>query len=124
MLTAVLEILFALLACVGLMYICWLLFGRCLRPCNSPKAFTLIPATGTGAELEQTLRGLLWLRQWDLWEGNILIADCGLTEEGKQLAHLLCANTPNTHLCDLREIPSFIHKEVVRHERPQEPPTQ
>lgn len=124
MLTALLEILFALLAAIGMMHLFWFLFGRSLCPRKkSSLTFAVIPARGDGCRVEYALRGLLWLRQWDLWTGTILVADCGLSPEGQQLIRLLCANTPDVGLCTLNDISSLIHKEVMFYERPPEPPT-
>ena len=39
--------------------------------------------------LEQTVKGLLWLRRSGLWRGEVVIEDCGLDEDGAALARAL-----------------------------------
>lgn len=110
MLTAILEIILAALAVVGLMCICWLFCGRWLLPPGSSanSAFAVVPAAGNGPELEQTVRGLLWLRRRDLWRGTLVILDRGLNEDGLRAARLLCDDADGILLCRPDEIAKLI----------------
>jgi hypothetical protein len=45
----------------------------------------VVTATGPGEGVEQTVKGLLWLRKNHLWKGTLSIQDGGLTREGLTL---------------------------------------
>ena len=109
MLMLVLEMIFTLLASVGLVSILWALLARRIVPASSGEdVFAVVRGCGRGAELEQDVRDLLWLRNRDLYPGAILIVDCGLDEEGRALARLLCANTDEIRFCDAEEAARLI----------------
>ena len=58
----ILEVLLSLLAVAGLLSLSWLLLGRVLTPAGNGETVSLVPGTGDGEALEQSFRGLLWLR--------------------------------------------------------------
>lgn len=100
MLMIVLEMVFTLLAALGLASVLWVIFARRIVSVSGGKGqFAVVCAAGRGDELEQTIRDLLWLHSRDLYHGSILLVDCGLDEEGRALAHLLCANNREILLC-------------------------
>ncbi len=84
----VLELLLTLLAAFGLVCLVWLGVGWLLLPLRSPMRIVL-EAHGNGGELEQAVRGLLWLRSTGLWRGTVVIRDEGLDEEGLMLARAM-----------------------------------
>lgn len=110
MLTAIMEILLSALAAVGLAFIVWLITVRRLLPLSDKYGivFTVVRGVGSGDGLEQRVRELLWLRRWNLLRGNILVVDCGLNEDGRALARLLCANTDEVLLCDQAQFSEMI----------------
>ena len=110
MLSAILEVILAVLAAVGLMALGWLIFGRWLLPLGGTDAgmWAVLNADGNGEGLEQAVHSLLWLRRCDLWRGRLVIVDRGLDEEGRRLARLLCANTDDIVLCDLEDLPALV----------------
>lgn len=77
--------IFAILAVFGIACLLWLAYGWLLLPGSCPVQ-AVVTAAGGGEGLEQTVKGLLWLRRTGLWEGTISIRDGGLTEEGLLLA--------------------------------------
>lgn len=83
-----LELLLSLLAAFGLMCLLWLGAGWLLFPLRCP-ARIVLEAHGHGEELEQAVRGLLWLRRAGLWRGTVVIRDEGLDERGLALARTL-----------------------------------
>ena len=106
MLQAIVEILLSLLAVFGLLCLSWLLFGRLLSPASwSAPAYAVVPARGDGAGLEQTVKGLLWLRAGHLARFTLVIADAGLDSEGRRLARLLADREPGVLLCPLAALP-------------------
>ncbi|MEG1878482.1 MAG: hypothetical protein RR211_02515 [Pseudoflavonifractor sp.] len=104
-----LEILVSLLAATGLLALIWLVFGGLLVPIGSPLC-AVLPARGDGARLEHDVAGLVWLRGGGLLRAQIIIADCGLTPEGKQLAALLAQRDPDLVLCLPEDLPRLLAK--------------
>ena len=104
MLTTVLEMIFILLASVGLASILWVILAPRMFPASEGKdLFAVVRGRGRGDELEQDVRDLLWLHHRGHWQGTILVVDCGMDEEGKALARLLCANNGEIQFCEPEE---------------------
>ncbi len=101
------EIALALSAVIGLLSIGWLCFGRLLIPAGG-SAVVVLPGRGDGGDLEHAVRGILWLRGAGLLEGQVIIADCGLSAQGKAVAIALCLREPSVSLCTRRELPDHI----------------
>lgn len=111
MLHAIVEILLSLLAVFGLLCLSWLLFGRLLFPLSwYTPAFAVVPAQGDGASLEQTVKGLLWLRGGHLERYTVVIADAGLDCGGRRLAELLSQREPGVLLCPLAQLPDLLRQ--------------
>ena len=109
MLTIVLEMIFTLLASVGLASILWIVLARRIFPASTGEdLFAIVRGRGRGDALEQDIRDLLWLRQRGFFHGIVLIVDCGLDEEGLALARLLCANDEDIRLCGAEEAAALI----------------
>ena len=86
--TEMIQFFAILLAAFGLVSLGWLALGALLLPGRF--AVRLVVSARDGGEgLEQTVRGLLWLRRTGLWRGEIIIDDCGLDENGAALARTL-----------------------------------
>ena len=86
--TEILSFFAILLAAFGLVSLVWLALGALLLPGRCAVRL-VIPARGGGEGLEQTVKGLLWLRNTGLWRGGIVIEDRGLDEGGAALARTL-----------------------------------
>ena len=86
--TEIIRFFAILLAAFGLVSLSWLALGALLLPGRCDVRLT-VSAQGGGEGLEQTVRGLLWLRRTGLWRGEIVIEDCGLDREGLALAQAL-----------------------------------
>ena len=66
----------------------------------------VVPASGAGAGLEQTVRTLLQLRRETGGFRRIVMLDCGLGQEGRMVASLLAREDRAVALCcpeELRE---------------------
>lgn len=82
------ECLGLLLVLLSIAFVAWMATGGILLPGpTSVKIF--VPGEGRGDGLEQTVRGLLWLRRMGLWRGTVSIEDRGLDREGLLLARAL-----------------------------------
>ena len=86
--TEITQFLAVLLAAFGLVSLGWLALGALLLPGRCDARLT-VSARGAGEGLEQTVRGLLWLRRTGLWRGEIIIEDRGLDGDGLALARAL-----------------------------------
>ena len=98
----VLEALVALLAAVGLLSLGWMLFGRILVPVGGRgggKVYAVLPADGDGGTLEHDVSGLLWLRGGGLARFTVVIADAGLSEEGRAVAAILAERDAAVEVC-------------------------
>ncbi len=109
----ILEVILALLSVAGLMSLSWLLMGHILTPAGSERTVSLVPGTGDGETLEQSVRGLLWLRGGGLLAGNVLIVDCGLTPAGKAIAAALCLREPGVECCPASELSVYIKQQTA-----------
>ena len=86
--TEIIQFFLILLVALGLVSLGWLALGALLLPgCCAVRR--VVPARGGGEGLEQTVKGLLWLRHTGLWRGEIVIEDCGLDGDGAALARAL-----------------------------------
>ena len=95
---SMLEVLGAVLCVLGLTGFLWWLMGRLVRPLPVQSACILLPGRGDGGELEQSVRGFIWLRGLGLVKIPILIADLGLDPEGRRVAQCLCVRWPGVFL--------------------------
>ena len=105
---AILEIILSLLAVFGLLGLGWLLFGRILAPVGG-RFCAVVPGTGDGGGLEQSVRGLLWLRGGGLMKCPVVIVDCGLSDQGKAVAAALVLWEPGIATCTAEELPRHLH---------------
>lgn len=109
LLHAVLEIFLSLLAVFGLFCLGWLAFGRILAPGDyAAPVYAVVPARGDGAALEQTVRGLLWLRAGELQRYTVVIADAGLDRQGQAVATALVDEEPLVVLCPMGELSEYL----------------
>lgn len=109
MLHAILEILLSLLAVFGLFSLGWVLFGRLLAPGDAAApAYAVVPAQGDGGALEQTVKGLLWLRGGELQRFTVVIADGGLDPMGVQIATALANREPRVILCPMERLEEYL----------------
>ena len=110
MLSILLEMLIALLAAVGVVSLGCLFFSHWFFPLEETQEeiLALVPAKNDGQSLDRTVCCLLQLRRWGLFRGQVAVVDCGLDEEGKTLARLLCANTDEVLLYDPQELPDLM----------------
>jgi len=102
------EIIFVFLACIGLMGLGWLLFGRAALPVWGAAAFAVVPGRGDGEDLEQAVAGLTWLRSGELWTGTVILADCGLTDAGKAAARALERRGPGIVFLPAERVGEYI----------------
>ena len=109
LLHAVIEIFLSLLAVFGLFCLGWLAFGRILAPRDYyAPAYAVVPARGNGAALEQTVRGLLWLRAGELQRYTVVIADAGLDAQGRAVAAALSNEEAKVVFCPMGAVSEYL----------------
>lgn len=95
----------AMLAAVGLTALVWLVAGTVLgfgrRPAMRP--VLLLPASGAAPALQQSVHELERLRREMGAYTEIVILDCGLTEEARKIGELLCREDRAVALCTAEE---------------------
>ena len=109
----ILEVILSLLAVAGLLSLSWLLLGRILTPAGNGETLSLVPGKGDGESLEQSVRGLLWLRGGGMLSGDVVIVDCGLTTTGRAVAAALCLREPGVEVCSASQLQVYIKRRVA-----------
>ena len=102
--------LVALLAAIGLASLMWMAVRAVLfaRPARRESAVALIPAQGDGEPREEQVHALTLMSAEQGIIGAILLVDCGLTEEGRQLCRLLTREDRAVVLCGRDEIGRYL----------------
>ena len=98
----------ALLAAAGLLALGWLLLGAAVAPVGRGSVYAVVPAGGDGEHLEQDLAGLRWLRKGGMARFTVVIADCGLSGQGRRLAELLAGRDRGVILCAIDDLPACL----------------
>ncbi len=86
------EIILAAVITAAILLSLWAVRGISLLPVETGEGVILesrVRATGDGDGLENTVEGLMWLRDNGTLRGNIVISDNGLTCDGRKRAELL-----------------------------------
>ena len=100
------------LASVSLMFgVFWLVFGTMRTPVRSGQGAeicTIISVHGSADGLEQTLKGLNWLTENGVLVGRIIIADCGLNDDGRELCGFALKKYAKVTLCRAKDVEQWI----------------
>lgn len=100
----------ALLSAIGLASVLWALVRAMLfQPLTRQGVVALICARGDGEDLEQQVRELSLLRRERGVVGEILLVDCGLSEEGRRVCRLLARSDRRVTLCKSDEIETYLY---------------
>ena len=93
-----------LLGVAGMFCLACGLFCRLLLPDSPHGTWAVVWGSGAGEELEQRVRGLMWLQSCGLLRCTVVVADGGLDGEGRALAAALAARYPTLVLCTRQEL--------------------
>ena len=95
----------AALSAIGLACVLWMLLSAVLHPRrhSTLETLALVPARGAAPELEHTVRMLQRSRYEDGGFTHIVILDCGMDEEARRVAALLCHDDYDVSLCEKAE---------------------
>ena len=109
----VIQITLCVLLILGFAWLLWMLGCALLTPVRSgrdTRITLVVQARGDAPELENLLRGALWLRESGTAAADILLVDCGLTEEGRRAASLAVSDTVT--LVTPSELPNLFTQET------------
>lgn len=98
------EILLVLLCVISVCGLLSLLWCRMVLPVSGQGLWTVVRAKGDGEGLEQQVRGLVWLHSCGLMRCPVVVADMGLSEQGRVLARRLAARWPQVILCSRTQL--------------------
>lgn len=99
------EAVLATLCVLVLIGVVWWLLGRTLRPIPGKKARILLAGRGDAEQLEQSIRGFMWLRGLGFLHCPIVIVDVDLTSQGYELALHLAAKWPGITVWPINHVP-------------------
>ena len=101
------QITLCVLLILGFAWLLWMLGCALLTPVRSGRDAQLtlvIRARGDAPELEQLLRGIRWLRESGTLTAEVLLVDCGLTEDALALCERAARRCEDLKLCKTEEI--------------------
>jgi len=78
----------------GIILFGWCVLGGFLLPVKGANLITEYRVRESCDNLEQTVRGLIWLHETGLMEIPLRIVDCGLSEEGQEVVARLAMKHP------------------------------
>lgn len=87
-----------------------MIIARLLQPCRTRDTWVVVWGRGRGEELEQRIRALMWLRECGLLRANVVVADGGLDDEGRQVVWRLQRRWPQVALCPGEQIARFMDR--------------
>lgn len=96
------RILIAALIAAAIIIALWALRGFLLMPMKlgeSTSLFVKLRVEGPEPRLEQTLDGLLWLRENGTLPADIIIEDCGMDSATREVARLAANSRERVSLC-------------------------
>lgn len=102
------EFLVAVFFVLLLGFAIWALFGLFLMPVFAGDTLALHFAHGDGESLEQRIRAYGWFREGKKNGGRLVIVDCGLTQQGLELAQKFCAERQWLDYCPNQTLTDYI----------------
>ena len=103
----VIQITLCVLLILGFAWLLWMLSGALLTPVRSgrdTRITLVVQARGDAPELEQLLRGIRWLRESGTLTAEVLLVDCGLTDDAIALCERAARRCEDLKLCNTEEI--------------------
>lgn len=103
----VIQITLCVLLILGFAWLLWMLSGALLTPVRSgrdTRITLVVQARGDAPELENLLRGIRWLRESGTLMADVLLVDCGLTDDARALCERATWQRGDLKLCNTEEI--------------------
>ena len=103
----VIQITLCVLLILGFAWLLWMLGCALLTPVRSgrdTRITLVVQARGDAPELENLLRGIRWLRESGTLMADVLLVDCGLTDDAVALCERAARQCEDLKLCNTEEI--------------------
>ena len=103
----VIQITLCVLLILGFAWLLWMLSGALLTPVRSgrdTRITLVVQAREDAPELENLLRGIRWLRESGTLMADVLLVDCGLTDDAVALCERAARQCEDLKLCNTEEI--------------------
>ena len=103
----VIQITLCVLLILGFAWLLWMLGCVLLTPVRSGRDTRItfvVQARGDAPELENLLRGIRWLRESGTLMADVLLVDCGLTDDARALCERAAQQCEDLKLCNTEEI--------------------
>lgn len=103
----VVQITLCVLLILGFAWLLWMLGCALLTPVRSgrdTRITLVVQARGDAPELENLLRGIRWLRESGTLMADVLLVDCGLTNDARALCERAALQCEDLKLCNTEEI--------------------
>ena len=99
----------AALAAIGLTTLIFLFLSAIVHPRrrDTLPATAVVEACGAGRTLDYTVGSLLRSRYEEGGFSRVVIVDCGLADEPRRVAELLCRSEYEVYLCQREELTDF-----------------
>ncbi len=94
------TLLLVFFASAGLLLLGWGLLGLLLRPVFCENMITAYAIDGDAEQLEQRVRSFAWLRDGRNSGGQLVLVDCGLSEQGRMKVSCLQKQYPWLMICE------------------------
>lgn len=94
------ELLLGALLTAAVILLTGLVLGWLLLPLRPFGLWSVLTATGDGADLEQTCYAWLFLRRLGIFRQRLILLDFGLSAEGRAIAEALTNLSPEICLSD------------------------
>ena len=109
------QITLCALLILGFAWLLRMLGCTLLTPVRSGRDARLtlvIRACGDAPELEQLLRGIRWLRESGTLMADVLLVDCGLTDDARALCECAARRCEDLKLCKTEEICQWMQTSI------------
>ena len=93
----------------------WMLACALLTPvrfCRDARSTLVVQARGDAPELENLLCGIRWLRESGTLMADVLLVDCGLTDDARALCEGAARQCEDLKLCNTEEISQWMQTPI------------
>lgn len=100
------EFLLVLFVTILALLVCWCVFGALLQ-FKGGREVTLLFLEADAPYLEQKVRHFKWLRSTGISTGELLLVDCGMTQEVRKTAEILAKDSFFIHLVAEKDLQTY-----------------
>lgn len=105
------EIAITILVAVVVAMLLWKFYAFMLTPVKLGKGAdvrTILRIDGDCSDIEQTVDGLLWLSRNGILKSRVVIADCGMNPETREIAEVIVKKHSDIAICDIGELAKML----------------